>query len=63
VGRKRKFEPAHGSGRFVPLRLVVRSQSFARLSPKALKLLLDVMSQFNGYGNNGALSVSWTLMK
>lgn len=64
MSRKRKFDPAHGSGRYIPLPLlVVRSESFARLSPKALKLLLDVMSQFNGYGNNGALSVAWTLMR
>jgi len=61
--KKAKFTPAHGSGRFLPLPMVLlRSQSFARLSPKGVKLLLDVCAQFNGYGNNGALSVAWTLM-
>jgi hypothetical protein len=64
VKKKRKFDPAHGSGRYLPLPLVMlRSKSFAGLSSKALKLLLDVTAQFNGYGNNGALSVSWTLMR
>lgn len=40
---------------------VVNTDHFARLSPHANKLLLDMSLQRNGR-NNGALSACWTLM-
>lgn len=51
-----------GSGAFTPIpRICIESQSFARLSPYALKLFLDLMAQYKGF-NNGDLSAAWRLM-
>ncbi len=47
---------------FTPLpRACVESQSFARLSPYALKLFFDLMAQYKGF-NNGDLSAAWRFM-
>lgn len=51
-----------GGGAFVPLpRTCMGSDSFARLSPYALKLLFDLLAQYTGF-NNGDLSAAWKLM-
>lgn len=68
------MRPKHGaraakarreSGSFVALpAAVLRSQEFVRLSPYAVKLLLDLLAQFNGANpNNGDLCSAWRLMK
>ncbi len=50
-------------GHFVPFPLVVlRSEAFARLSAKAVKLLIDLLSQYNGTSNNGDFCAAWTIM-
>lgn len=50
-------------GQFVALPwAVLRSEEFAALSPFALKLLFDLLAQFNG-ANNGDLCAAWSLMK
>ena len=41
---------------------VCESDSYARLSPKAVKLLVDLVTQFRG-ANNGDLAMAWGLMK
>jgi hypothetical protein len=41
---------------------VIDSPQYAALSPRAVKLLLDVYAQFRGY-NNGDLSAALSLMK
>lgn len=42
--------------------VVLRSQSYARLSAIAVKLLCDLLAQYRGT-NNGDLSIAWKLMK
>jgi hypothetical protein len=42
--------------------VVLRSQEFAALSPAAVKLLCDLLAQYNG-SNNGDLGAAWKLMK
>ena len=50
-------------GRFLTLpATVLESQSYARLTPYAVKLLLDIGSQYRG-DNNGDLCVAWKIMK
>lgn len=62
---KRRYNDAknrRGSGRYVPLMYrVIRSRSFASLSPYAIKLLVDLLSQYRG-NNNGDLCIAWRLM-
>lgn len=41
---------------------VLASPNFVALSPRAVKLLMDVCSQYRGT-NNGDLCVTWSLMK
>lgn len=51
------------SGGFAPLPYqLLRSHSLGALSPRATKLLLDLLAQYNGF-NNGDLAVAWKLMK
>ena len=40
----------------------LRSQTLRSLTPKANKLLLDMLSQFNGF-NNGDICITWKLMR
>ena len=65
MGRNR-FKDAQArreGGGFVPLPFVViRSQSFTRLSAHAVKLLNDLLAQYKG-DNNGDLCAAWTLMQ
>jgi len=50
-------------GGFAPLPyIVIRSNAFAQLSAYAVKLLNDLLAQYNG-NNNGDLAVAFTLMK
>lgn len=42
--------------------IVLRSQNFSRLSPHAIKLMMDLLAQYKG-DNNGDLCLAWTLMK
>jgi hypothetical protein len=50
-------------GGFVPLpNIVIRSEQFAHLSAHAVKLLVDLLAQYNG-GNNGDLCATWTVMQ
>src|SRR5438094_3976332 len=62
----KKHHKGHGdkreSGPFVALpQAVLRSDEFARLSPFAVKLMTDLLSQYRG-DNNGDLCVAWTVM-
>lgn len=61
--RAKKSKLKCGSGQFVPLPCVcIQSESFSRLSPHAVKLLMDLLSQYTGF-NNGDLAAYWVLMK
>lgn len=61
--RHQKYRAKHGGGAFTPLpRVCLQSKSFARLSPYSVKLLFDLMAQYNGF-NNGDLSAAWRLMQ
>ena len=49
-------------GSFVALpHVVLRSKEFSNLSPFALKLLMDLLTQYQG-DNNGDLCAAWTVM-
>ena len=51
------------AGSFVSLpHNVIRSQNFVSLSAHAVKLLIDLLSQYKG-NNNGDLCATWTLMQ
>lgn len=51
------------SGYFFPMpQHILVSEQYARLSSKAVKLLLDLGGQFRGY-NNGDMSAAWKLME
>ena len=48
---------------FVMLRHdIIDSQNFRNLSHKAIKLLIDLWRQFNGF-NNGDFTAAWSVMK
>jgi hypothetical protein len=50
-------------GGFVPLPfIVIRSQQFASLSAYAVKLLMDLLAQYNG-DTNGDMTATWSVMK
>jgi hypothetical protein len=58
--RKSKPHAKHGGGSYVALsRFALQSQSFAKLSPHAVKLLLDFMAGYSGF-SNGDLSMPWS---
>ncbi len=55
-------EKKREAGGFAALpHVVLRSNSYAQLSPHATKLLNDLLAQFNGK-NNGDLCMAWKLM-
>lgn len=59
MSRKQKSRAKHGGGAYVAVSsFVLRSDSFASLSPHATKLLMDFLSLYNGF-NNGDLSITW----
>jgi hypothetical protein len=52
-----------GGGYFVAMpHDVIRSECYAKLSAHAVKLLNDLLAQYQG-NNNGDLCVAWTLMQ
>jgi hypothetical protein len=66
VSRRDRYKDAANRrerGQFAPLPYVcLRSAEFAALSPYAVKLLFDLLAQFNG-ANNGDLCAAWKLMR
>lgn len=63
MGKKSKFKGKKIDGLFAPLRYdIFTSEEFAALSAPAVKLLIDLYTQFTGY-NNGDLSAAWKIMK
>jgi hypothetical protein len=61
--RARYAKAKRDPGGFVPLpNIVIRSAQFAQLSAHAVKLLVDLLGQYNG-GNNGDLCATWTVMQ
>ena len=58
-----KFKGSKYSEPFVGIvRSVFEAPVFTALSPHACKLLLELVSQYRG-GNNGNLTVAWSIMK
>lgn len=50
-------------GKFIGIPIAIYNhEDFISLSPRALKLLIDLLSQYHGY-NNGDLCAAMTLMK
>jgi hypothetical protein len=63
ASRLREAKAKRGSGNFVPLPFdVLRSPRFAALSAHAIKLLLDLLAQYN-LRNNGDFTAAWSVMK
>lgn len=66
MSRSAKYKDAKGKrepGGFVAMPYtVIRSDSYARLSAHAVKLLNDLMAQYKG-DNNGDLCAAWSMMK
>lgn len=42
---------------------ILESEEYAALTAYEVKLLIDILVQFNGYTNNGDLQCTWRLMK
>jgi hypothetical protein len=65
-GRQKRWKEAKAKrerGQFCAIpHSVLDSQSYARLSTRAVKLLLDVARRYNLH-NNGDLSITWKLMR
>lgn len=62
MARRKERAAKHGGGKFFAIsQVMVKSDSFARLSPHALKLLFDLLAGYTGF-NNGDLSAAWKLM-
>ena len=60
---RNKRAPKWGGGQFAALpEVVLRSAKFASLSPVAVKLMLDLLSQYNGK-NNGDLCAAYSVMQ
>lgn len=58
-----KSKSTKSSPRFAGIpHTVMHHPDYISLSPNAIRLLLELAMQFNGY-NNGDLSAAWTLMK
>ncbi|HEX5359672.1 MAG TPA: hypothetical protein VFW49_01005 [Fluviicoccus sp.] len=63
ANRKEARRNKWGGGNFTGLqRAFLDSTLLKRLSPYACKLLLDLLSQYNGC-NNGDLTVAWSVMQ
>jgi len=61
--KRRYTKDKRPEGGFVAMpHVVLRSQQFAALSSHGVKLLLDLLSEYNG-GNNGDLAATWNLMR
>ena len=58
-----KAKGRNGNGRFVALpHRYLAHENFIRLTPKAIKLFIDICMQYNG-SNNGDLTTAFTLLK
>ena len=61
--RRRRLKGRSESGGFLALpHRVINSSKFLTLSPKAVKLLVDLAAQYKGH-NNGDFSMAWKFMK
>lgn len=61
--RGKKHSPKWGGGQFAALPYtVLKSAKFASLSPVAVKLMLDLLSQYDGK-NNGDLCAAYSVMQ
>jgi len=57
-----KYRKKRGASGFIKIpHFVCNSEEFCNLSVFALKLLIDLMSQYNGF-NNGSLTICWQVM-
>lgn len=61
-GFKDNKQKRDGNGFITLPHVVLNSPSFIDLNPSAIKLLIDMYSQYNGF-NNGYLCASFTLMQ
>lgn len=60
---RNKHKPKWGGGQFAALpHTVLKSAKFASLSPVAVKLMLDLLSQYDGK-NNGDLCAAYSVMQ
>lgn len=66
MAKNKQFERTHNrqsSGGYMSFpHSVTGHHNFIKLSPYALKLLIDMGSHYNGY-NNGDLCITWSIMK
>lgn len=63
AGKRLKAKGRRESGSFVALpHAVIGGDEWAALSAQAVKLLLDLYSQYKG-NNNGDLTLAWSIMK
>ena len=64
AAKKRKLKKSKGpEARHLALPyLLLQSEKFIALSPKAVKLLCDIGMEFNGF-NNGNLSATWSVLR
>lgn len=61
--RRAKITGKGGSGGFAALpHAVLNSENWLKLSPHAIKLLLDLFVQYKGH-NNGDLCATWSMME
>lgn len=60
--RKSKGRADTGPVTVIP-KVVLESEEYAALTAYEVKLLIDIVVQFNGYTNNGDLACTWRLMK
>ena len=62
MSARRKTNKRVSDGGFVQLpKKVMRSPNFVKLTPYAVKLLIDLCEQYNG-SNNGDLCATWSMM-
>lgn len=60
--KKEELAAKREAGGYAPLPFIVtRSREFAELSPIAVKMLIDLLAQYNGK-NNGDLNATWKKM-
>jgi hypothetical protein len=65
LGRKRKwkkFQKGSGKGYSQLAHAIFQSPQYAKLSPRAVKLLIDLVAQYRGI-NNGDLTTAWSVMQ
>ena len=61
--RRQKVKGRKSEGNFIKLEVsVLNNPNFMKLSPRATKLIVDLMSFYNGF-NNGDITPAMTMMK